>query len=231
MNLGEWDTSLKRPLLSLKQKNTQGSKYIKRQEEKETDGVQCSEWNGLSVQLPSESIGKKKSNKRGGWRCGLPWLVSTFLADNKACLCLDEPLWALSFHNPRPHSLCFADPLCQWIKIWAERMDSAFQRYFIKCRHTHTKGLSESKTKWLFFIFDSLQMCCFFFKKWRQSVWKIIFSPVKLWRSLMVHFPAIIMEDNSQPQGKAELTFPHHWSVKQRTNTRCSYKWTQTHNQ
>lgn len=31
----------------------------------------------------------------------------------------------------------------------------------------------------------------------------------------MVHFPAIIMGDNSQPRGKAELTFPHHWSVKQ----------------
>lgn len=35
---------------------------------------------------------KKKYNKRGEWHCGLPQLVSTFLADNKACLCLDELL-------------------------------------------------------------------------------------------------------------------------------------------
>lgn len=104
---------------------------------------------------------QKKYNKRGGWRCGLLWLVSTFLADNKACLCLDEPLWALSFHNPRPHSLCFADPLCQWIKIWAERMNSAFQRYFIKCRHT-PRACQKAKQNDSFF-FDSLEMCRVFF--------------------------------------------------------------------
>lgn len=79
---------------------------------------------------------QKTYNKRGGWCCGLPRLVSTFLANNKACLCLDEPLWALSFHNPRPLSLCFADPMCQWIKIWAKGMDWAIQHCFIKRRQT-----------------------------------------------------------------------------------------------
>lgn len=78
----------------------------------------------------------KQCNKRGGWRRGLPQLVSTFLADNKGCLCLDELLRALSFHNPRPHTLCFSDPMCQWIKMWDVQMDWAFQRHFIKCKQT-----------------------------------------------------------------------------------------------
>lgn len=95
---------------------------------------------------------QKKYNKRGGWRCGLPRLVSTFLADNKACLCLDEPLWALSFHNPRPLSLCFADPLCQWIKIWAEGMDWAFQRCFIKRRQTHQSETEKNPLLTLFHL-------------------------------------------------------------------------------
>lgn len=97
---------------------------------------------------------KKKYNKGEGWRCGLPRLVSTFLVDNKACLCLDEPLWALSFHNPRPHSLCFSDPLCQWIKIWAERMDSAFQHNFHQ-KQTRTKDLwgnQKKERKYLFHL-------------------------------------------------------------------------------
>lgn len=96
----------------------------------------------------------KKYNKRGGWSCGLARLVSTFRADNKACLCLDEPLGVLLFHNPRPHRLCLADPVCQRIKLWAGRMDWAFQRYFTewarasgtcqsaKSRVTHRKGVS-----------------------------------------------------------------------------------------
>lgn len=43
-----------------------------------------------SYYLPS--LLAKKYNKRGGWRRGLPWLVSTFLANNKEWLCLDESL-------------------------------------------------------------------------------------------------------------------------------------------
>lgn len=93
----------------------------------------------------------KKYNKRGGWRCGLARLVSTFRADNKACLCLDEPPGVLLFHNPRPHRLCLAEPVCRRIKLWDGRMDWAYftewartsrTRQSAKNRVTHCKGVS-----------------------------------------------------------------------------------------
>lgn len=80
---------------------------------------------------------KRKYNKRGGWRCGRARLVSTFQADNKACLCLGEPLLGSSFHNPRPHGLCSAELVCRWIKVWAEWMD-----WCGYSRGTHCKGVS-----------------------------------------------------------------------------------------
>lgn len=176
---------------------------------------------------------QKKYNKRGGWRCGPPWLVSTFLADNKACLCLDEPLWALSFNNPRPRSLCFADPLCQWIKIWAERMDSTCQHYFIKCSRTHQRLVRKQKNKNKQFVFHlwlinkGVVVVCFVLKV--KTVWKK--NHLFTCQTVTFSYISVITEEKSQPQGEAKLTFPHQWSVKQRTKTRCSYKWTQAHNQ
>lgn len=116
------------------------------------------ELDSLHSYLPS--LLAKKYNKRGGWRCGLPRLVSAFLANNKACFCLDELLWALSFHNPRPLGLCFADPLCEWIKTWAEGMDWAFQCGFIKRRQTHHVLFRKWKPHFVFFFILRLwQMC------------------------------------------------------------------------
>lgn len=151
LNLGEWDISLIRPLLSWKQLRVVGEyKEGTRIHVWWEVGGERGRWSAVVGMKRTPCTAtflvywQKKYNKRRGWRCGLPRLVSTFLADNKACLCLDEPLWALSFHNPRPLSLCFADPLCQWIKIWAEGMDWAFQCRFIKRSPTH-QGLVKSK--------------------------------------------------------------------------------------
>lgn len=98
----------------------------------ETDSLQLP----MLVHWQNKIKKKKKCNKGGGWRCGLPRLVSTFLANNKGCHSLDELLRALSFHNPRPLGLCFPDPVCQWIKMWDVQMDWAFQHHFIKCKQT-----------------------------------------------------------------------------------------------
>lgn len=144
LNLSEWDRSVIRPLLSRKQ-----MRGVRAQVHWKVGG-EGGRWSVLLRVKWTPCIAtfrvywQKKYNKRGGWRCGLPRLVSTFLADNKACLCLDEPLWALSFHNPRPLSLCFADPLCQWIKMWAEGMDWPFSAIALKADR-QTRGYSESR--------------------------------------------------------------------------------------
>lgn len=146
LNLGEWDRSVIRPLLSRKQmRQVRARVHWKVGGEEGRWSVQLTvKWTPCTATF--RVYWQKKYNKRGGWRCGLPRLVSTFLADNKACLCLDEPLWALSFHNPRPLSLCFADPLCQWIKMWAEGMDWPFSAAASNADR-HIRSYSEIKRR------------------------------------------------------------------------------------
>ena len=64
------------------------------------------EKDSLRGYLPSLLAKKVQQKERLALR---PSMVSQHIPGRQQSM----PLWALSFHNPRPLSLCFADPLCQ----------------------------------------------------------------------------------------------------------------------